>query len=390
MKYKKSHFRGFPRSDGKAGIRNRVAVIATCVCSAAAASQIAGNFDDVDAVVHAYGCGVGPQDTQTTLKILTGMATNPNVGAVLLVGLGCETVQVNTLLPDIKNSGRPVESLVIQEAGGSAATVQKGRAMVEEMRQELLWQKREDVPLSKLVVGLECGGSDALSGVTANPAVGLVSDWLVENGATVILAETTEMIGAGEVLAGRAVNRQVAEQLTGNIRRVEQEVRKSLGPLASRVIAPGNMDGGISTITEKSLGCITKGGSTPVNEVLGYGEAPSRAGLVVMDTPGFDVESMAGLAAGGSQVILFTTGRGTPVGFPLVPVIKVASNPVTYRKMPGDIDINAGVIVEKGWSLASASQEIWEFLMRVLNGEKTRAEHNRQSVFGFLKQGMSL
>lgn len=389
MKYKKSHFRGFPRSDGKAGIRNRVAVIATCVCSAAAASQIAGNFDDVDAVVHAYGCGVGPQDTQTTLKILTGMATNPNVGAVLLVGLGCETVQVNTLLPDIKNSGRPVESLVIQEAGGSAATVQKGRAMVEEMRQELLWQKREDVPLSKLVVGLECGGSDALSGVTANPAVGLVSDWLVENGATVILAETTEMIGAGEVLAGRAVNRQVAEQLTGNIRRVEQEVRKSLGPLASRVIAPGNMDGGISTITEKSLGCITKGGSTPVNEVLGYGEAPSRAGLVVMDTPGFDVESMAGLAAGGSQVILFTTGRGTPVGFPLVPVIKVASNPVTYREMPGDIDINAGVIVEKGWSLASASQEIWEFLMRVLNGEKTRAEHNRQSVFGFLKQGMS-
>ncbi len=382
-------FRGYTRPDGKVGIRNHVAVIATCSCACAVAVQIAQGVEGVYAYTHGYGCGVGFEDTAVAMRILKGVGLNPNTGAVLLVGLGCETISTRLLAPDLEESGKRVEKLVIQEDGGSAAATEKGRKLVAEMRKELQAMARVTVPFSSLRVGLECGGSDAFSGVTANPAVGLVSDWLVEQGATVILSETTEMIGAGHLLIRRAADEKVARRLSEIICEMERKTRESLGPMASMVIAPGNMDGGMSTITEKSIGCVAKGGSKEITEVIDYGEAPAKTGLVVMDTPGYDIESMAGMAAGGAQLIIFTTGRGTPAGFPGVPVIKVVSNSVTYNKMPGDLDINAGVVVDQSASLEDVREQITGLLQAVVEGRQTRAEMNHQGIFGFLKQGVS-
>lgn len=381
-------FRGYPRKDGSVGTRNYVAVISTCACSSAVAQQIASGLEGAVAITHGYGCGTGLEDARLNFAVLNGIAMNPNVAGALIVGLGCEVVSARVLVGTMENSGKQVESLLIQD-GGSRETVEKGRSIVGDMCSEISRQKREEVPLSSLVVGLECGGSDAFSGVTANPAVGLVSDWLVEQGATVILSETTEMIGAEQLMVKRAASEEVAGRLMEIIGRMEQKTHESLGPLAGRVIAPGNMDGGMSTILEKSIGCVAKGGSTPVNEVVDYAQRPSSKGLVVMDTPGYDIDSMAGMAAGGAQLMLFTTGRGTPVGFPLIPVIKISSNSRTFEKMKGDMDINAGVVVDRGFSLETIRDQITALILEVIDGCQTRAEINNQAVFGFLKVGTS-
>lgn len=383
------NIKAYRRKDGKTGIRNHTAVIATCSCSSAVVSQIARDLEGVCAYAHSYGCGVGLEDTARAINVLKGVGLNPNIGAVVLVGLGCESISAKMIAPELEESGKRVETLVIQEDGGSAAVVEKGRRLAGEMQRELSAMKREELPLSSLVVGLECGGSDALSGVTANPAVGLVSDWLVEQGAAVILSETTEMIGAVHLLTRRAAGEKVARRLEEKVKATERQVKETLGPLAGMVIAPGNMDGGMSTIAEKSVGCIAKGGSKPVVEVIDYAAPPSQKGLVVMDTPGYDVESMAGMVAGGAQLIIFTTGRGTPAGFPGVPVIKVVSNSVTYRKMAGDIDIDAGAVIDEGKSLQSVAGEIIALLLEVTGGRQTRAEINDQGIFAFLKQGPS-
>jgi altronate dehydratase large subunit len=242
-------------------------------------------------------------------------------------------------------------------------------------------------PVSSLVIGLECGGSDAFSGMTANPAVGNAADRFVAEGATVLLSETTEMIGTTHILKRRAATPQIAEQVEQMIDKEEKLVRATLGDQAGLVIAPGNIEGGLSSITEKSLGCITKGGTTPINEVLGYAQLPTKRGLVLMDTPGYDIDSMAGFAAGGTQIMLFTTGRGSPAGFPCVPVIKVVSNSTTYRNMPGDMDINAGVIIDEGKTTEQVGLEIFELALRVANGQQTCAEINRSRPFNYLKQG---
>jgi altronate dehydratase large subunit len=223
--------------------------------------------------------------------------------------------------------------------------------------------------------------------MTANPAVGNAADRFVAEGATVLLSETTEMIGTTHILKRRAATPQIAGQIEQMITKEEQVVRATLGENAGMVIAPGNIEGGLSSITEKSLGCITKGGTTPINEVLKYAERPTKRGLVLMDTPGFDIDSMAGFAAGGTQLMLFTTGRGTPAGFPAVPVIKVVSNSTTYRNMPGDIDINAGTILDSGKTIEQVGLEIFELTLKVANGQHTCAEVNRSVPFNILKQG---
>jgi altronate dehydratase large subunit len=233
----------------------------------------------------------------------------------------------------------------------------------------------------KITLVLECGGSDAFSGITANPAVGLAADWLVREGGTVILTENTEMIGTSHILERRAHSPEVAAKVAEMIAEADRRAHELLGPLASMVIAPGNMDGGMSSIQEKSLGCIVKGGSTPITEVVDYAQPPAQKGLVLMDAPGYDMESMAGVAAAGAQLMVFTTGRGNPAGFPVVPIVKVASNSRLFQAMQDDMDLNAGAVLD-GKSLDQVGGEIIALVQRVLDGELTKAELNEQ--FGIL------
>ncbi len=251
------------------------------------------------------------------------------------------------------------------------------------MLSEIKGQPRVPFSWDRLLVAMECGGSDAMSGVTANVALGAVSDQLVEKGATVIFGENTEMIGTSHVLARRAKDSQVANKIEEMVERAERITREVMGDLAGLVISPGNMDGGMSTIAEKSMGCIVKGGTTPINQVVDYGEVPAEHGLILQDGPGYDGDSMTGLAVSGAQLMFFSTGRGTPVGFPALPVIKVASNTRIYQAMPEDMDVNAGSLVE-GQSLSQLQDEMMGLMIRVINGEKTKAEINGMEVLTFM------
>jgi altronate dehydratase large subunit len=379
-------FQGWRRADGRMGIRNHCLVLATVACAAGVVREVWRRLPAVVAVEHAHGCGRGGPDLGLQVKTLSGLVQNPNVGAAVLVGLGCEVVSAGLLKGAVARSGKPLETVVIQEVGGSRKAADQVEALARRLLGELEELPRERGTAADLMVGLECGGSDTFSGLTANPAVGKAADWLVDLGGTAILAETTEMIGALGPLLRLAESEQVAAKLKANVERQEARTREILGPLAGTVLAPGNVESGLTTIAEKSLGCIAKGGSSPIREVVDYGDRPSRKGLVVMDTPGYDVESMAGMAAAGAQAILFTTGRGTPVGFPAVPVIKISSNSQLFEAMPDDIDLDAGTILA-GKSVGEVGEQILDLLLRVARGEKTRAEINGQAVFAIAQGG---
>lgn len=378
-------FKGYRRENGGYGIRNHVLAMCSVNCASGVVQAINRAIPEIVPVINNYGCGSAGNDAAVMLRTLVGIANNPNVAAVLVIGLGCEGLGAQRLANSIK--GKPVECLVIQEDGGSATTTKKGIEITRHFLSLTRAQKRVPAPITELVVGLECGGSDAFSGITANPAVGATADLFVKAGATTLLSETTEMIGTAHILKRRAATPELGEQIEQLVNNQEKKVRLALGEWSGMVIAPGNIDGGLSSITEKSLGCIEKGGTTPINEIVGYAHRPTKHGLVIMDTPGYDIDSMAGFAAGGTQVILFTTGRGTPAGFPAVPVIKVCSNTRTFRSMPGDMDVNAGTIVDENRSIEQVGQEIYELTMRVVNGELTCAEKNFSIPFNYLKEG---
>jgi altronate dehydratase large subunit len=378
-------FLGYKREGGKVGVRNHVLVVSSVACANGVVDAIGRALPDVVAVTHGYGCGYTPDDIGVSIRTLGGLINNPNVGAVLVIGLGCEALNSSYLTQMAED--KPVEALVIQESGGSRATTGKGIEIAGRFLEQLAAQKRELVPVSELVVGLECGGSDAFSGVTANPSVGAAADLFVAQGGTVILSETTEMIGTAHILKRRCANPDLGKQMECLVNEHEKRVRETLGALAGMVIAPGNIEGGLSSITEKSLGCITKGGTTAITEVIEYAGRPSRRGFVVMDTPGYDIDSMAGMAAAGAQIILFTTGRGSTAGFPAVPVVKVSSNSTTYNKMPGDMDVNAGTVIDEGRTIQEVGREIFDLALEVAAGRRTCAEINRSVPFNYLKQG---
>jgi altronate dehydratase large subunit len=376
-----SDITGYERKDGKFGIRNHVLVLPTVSCVNGVIHRISREVPEAVCLPHAYGCGRGGyRDVEILFRILSGLVRHPNVGGAVIIGLGCEVSNTKTLFPLINDTGKPVEVFNVQEDGGSLQTAKKGATAARRILSDISRQPRTSFPWNKLLVAMECGGSDAMSGVTANVAMGAVSDWLVEKGATVIFGENTEMIGTAHVLAQRAKNAEVAKQIEQMIERAEKLTREVMGDLASMVISPGNMDGGMSTIAEKSMGCIFKGGTTTVNQVVDYGEAPSERGLILQDGPGYDGDSMAGLAASGSQLMFFSTGRGTPAGFPALPVIKVASNTRIYEAMNDDMDVNAGSLVE-GRPLDELRGEMIDLMIRVINGEKTKAEVNGTDVF---------
>jgi altronate dehydratase large subunit len=369
-------FSGYERPDGTAGIRNHVAILPSVACANGVAAAIARAVPEAVPLFHGHGCARAVE-LGLHIRTLSNLGRHPNVAAVLVVGLGCEPIKADILYDAIAATGKPVQKLVIQDEGGSRKTTAKGIEIVKQMIADASKLSRLELPIDKIIMGLECGGSDAFSGVTANPATGLASDWLVDNGGAVILTEDTEMIGTSHILARRACCPEVADKIVKMVDDADKLAHDLLGPLAPYVIAPGNMDGGMSSIREKSLGCIIKAGSRPITQVVEYGEVPTQKGVTLMDAPGYDTESMTGVAAGGAHLMVFTTGRGNPLGYPIVPVIKVASTSRLFNKMEDDMDINAGRILE-GASLTEVGDEIIALIIKVLSGERTKAEINRQ------------
>lgn len=376
-------FRGYLREDGRAGTRNYIAVVAASNCAAHTAELIAASFDDerlppnVDGVVafpHGEGCGhtIGP-DTEQLQRTLAGVLAHPNVSAAIILGLGCEVNQIDHYLgPNAPRSSRLV-GMTLQSSGGTTGALTAARREIHTLMEQASAEQRTDIPASKIVLGLNCGGSDSFSGITANPALGICCDMLASIGATAVLAETTECFGAEHLLIRRARNRQVAERFLGFIKAYKQYLTRFGGSFDDNP-SPGNKDGGLTNILEKSLGAAAKAGSTPLMDAVDYAERINSPGFVFMNTPGYDPVSLTGLAAGGCNLIAFTTGRGSAIGFPSIPVVKIATNGSTFRRMRDNMDINAGVIAEGEKSIEAVGREIFEMVLRVASGERTCAE----------------
>jgi altronate hydrolase len=379
-------FRGFRRPDGRVGARNYIGVVAASNCAAYTAELIAASFrgqtlpanvDGVVAFPHGEGCGmsIGP-DTEQLQRTLKGVLDHPNIAAALILGLGCEVNQISHYLGDPNGTSHvppTLHGLTLQESGGTTATVEAARKQLAQFIETAARQKREAISASHLVLGLNCGGSDSFSGITANPALGHCCDLLVAQGGTVVLAETTEIIGAEHLLLRRARTPQVAQKLLACIERYKTYLRQFGGTFNDNP-SPGNKEGGLTNILEKSLGAVSKAGTTALEDVVDYAERVNTPGFVFMNTPGYDPVSITGLAAGGVNLIAFTTGRGSAIGFPSIPVLKIASNSVMYRRMSANMDVNAGRIADGAASIEDVGQEIFEHLLRVASGERTLAE----------------
>ncbi|WP_349371410.1 altronate dehydratase family protein [Salinarimonas sp.] len=381
-------FQGFHREDGKVGTRNYLGVLTSVNCSGSVARFIAEaaeadptiraftNVDGVVPIVHGTGCGMSGKDEgyETLYRTLRGYAQNPNFGGILLVGLGCEVMQV----PDLLAAGRMrpdgnFRYMTIQQTGGTRKTVERGLAMLREMAQVADAARRAPAPVSALTLGLQCGGSDGLSGITANPALGAASDLLVRHGATVILSETPEIYGAEHLLTRRAVSREVGEKLMARIGWWEDYVARVGGEMNNNP-SPGNKRGGLSTILEKSLGAVAKAGTAPLVDVYRFAEPITRSGFVYMDSPGYDPCSVTGQIASGANLVAFTTGRGSVSGYKPTPCVKLATNTEMYRHMEEDMDVDCGDIVSAGVPVAAKGEEIFELLLRVASGERTKSE----------------
>jgi altronate dehydratase large subunit len=364
---------GFRRRDGVFGIRNHIIIMPTVHCANPVVQEIARRNSGVIPIFHQHGCDHIGDDREQVLRTLAGIGSNPNVGGVLLVGLGCESVEVNEVFDRIQKLNRPVERLIIQDVGDIDELVRMGTESISRIKLAVQAQVAEEFDISCLVVGVECGASDSFSGITANPAVGMVSDRLVRLGATVILSEIPELIGAEPLLTKRIYLRDQQARLLAKTQRY-LDIASSLGrDLLYANPTPGNIRGGITTIEEKALGAVAKGGSSLINEVIDYAQAPGHKGLIIMDTPGNDAESITGMVAGGACLILFTTGLGTPLGNPIVPVIKVSSNTETFQKMRSYTDLDAGSILQGG-SMAEVGDAIFQLLIDVARGGQTISE----------------
>lgn len=376
---------GYRRPNGQVGIRNHVLVIPASVCASEVASRIANSVEGAIAIPNQHGCCQIGEDLELTTKVLINLGKNPNVASVLVVGLGCEGVPTKHVAEEIAKTGKRVEYLIIQENEGTINTEAKGTKIVREMVEELSLMKKEEIDISEIVISIECGGSDTTSGLASNPAVGYVSDKVVDLGGTSIFSETTEFIGAEHILAKRAVNPEVAEKIIKIVADCEKKANTMGVDMRGGQPTPGNIQGGITTIEEKSLGCIFKGGTRPIQGVLGYGDIPDGKGCYIMDTPGQDIESMTGMVAGGANLVIFTTGRGTPTGFPIAPVIKICANPDSYRRMKDNIDINASTIIEGTETIQEVGERIFEEMLKVINGKYTKAESLKHREFGIYK-----
>jgi altronate dehydratase large subunit len=365
------------RPDGRVGIRNHVVVLPAVLCANEIARRIAGAVEGAVALAHSGGCTCG-EDVARTERVMAALGAHPNVVGALVVGLGCENCDSEKVAQEIarRSPWKPLERLVIQEVGVSRA-IDQGTAIVRKMVATAGDHQRSEVDADGLTLALECGGSDATSGLAANPALGVAVDRLLAAGGSAMFSETTEAIGTAHLLARRAADQRVAERIVATIRRAEARMVPLLAP-GEHFLTSGNVDGGLTTLEEKSLGCICKTGAGTITEVAEYGEAPQRKGLVLVDGTGFDVPSMTGMVAAGAQIVAFTTGKGSPVGYPIAPVIKITGNPNTSQRLEEVIDVHAATITEGKQGVAEVGEAILREVLDVAGGKKTKAE-----AFGF-------
>ncbi|GAB4170101.1 MAG: altronate dehydratase family protein [Thalassobaculales bacterium] len=386
-------FQGIVRADGRVATRNYIGILTSVNCSAGVGRYIAEafrrnpftgdglladypNVDGVVALTHKTGCGMASEGDGIDLlrRTIAGYARHPNFAAVLIVGLGCEANQIGGLMAAEKlNAGAALQTMVIQESGGARRTVLEGIERVKAMLPAANAISRVAVPAGHITVGLQCGGSDGFSGLTANPALGAASDLLVRHGGTVILSESPETYGAEHLLTRRAVSREVGEKLVAVMKWWEAYTARHGGDMDNNP-SPGNKAGGITTILEKSLGASAKAGSTNLVDVLGYAEPVTTRGFVFMDTPGYDPVSATGQVAGGANMICFTTGRGSVYGCKPAPSLKLATNTALFRRMPDDMDINCGGIVDGEESVAACGQRIFDLILATASGQRTKSE----------------
>jgi altronate dehydratase large subunit len=368
-------FLGYKRPDGKVGIRNLVLLLPASACGSDTCRFVAREVKGTVNIINQNGCAQVESDLKITQEVLAGLAANPNVYGIILVALGCENNQAADMEKIIRaKTNKPLKTFIIQEEGGTVKTTHKAIEAARQMVEEASKLEREEFDISELIVGTNCGGSDPTSGLASNPVVGNLSDRLVDLGSTSILCETTEFIGAEHILAKQAATPEIADQIYTIIKRYEDHLTNVGESLRNGNPSPGNKAGGITTLEEKSLGCIHKGGHRPIVEVFDYAQSPTRKGLVIMDTPGYDIASVTGVAAGGAQVMVFTTGRGSPTGNPIMPVIKITANKQTYDKMEDNMDFDASPVIRGEKSVEQMGEELLNYVVQVANGDQPKAE----------------
>lgn len=368
-------FFGYKRPDGRVGVRNKVLILPASVCASDTTRIIAQQVEGAVTFNNQLGCSQVASDQQYTMDVMAGYAANPNVYGTVVVSLGCENCQMDLVVAAIQErTNKPIKQVIIQEVGGTLKAVDLGVRYAKEMVSDAALLQKEEFPLSELIVGTECGGSDPTSGLAANVLIGEMSDRIVAEGGTSILSETTEFIGAEHILARRAANKEVHDRIFEIVHRYEKALQLVGEEVREGNPSPGNKAGGITTLEEKSLGCIHKGGHTTVNAVYDYAkQVEPKSGLVIMDTPGNDPSSVAAMVAGGAQVVVFSTGRGSPTGNPIAPVIKITGNRITFANMEDNIDVDASPIIYGG-DLKQLGDDFMKLLAEVASGRQTKAE----------------
>jgi len=367
-------FLGYPRRDGSVGTRNYIGIISTVSCANDVAWWLSQKVKGCAPFLHGQGCCHTKPDLDITTRTLISLGWNPNLAGVLVVSLGCEAVSADAIAEGIAESGKPVEKIAILKIGGATTAFNQGSRLAQAMAVEASKIKREEFPDSELILGVKCGASDTTSGLASNPAAGAACVLLIDNGGSCVFGETPEFIGAEHILPRRAATPQVANKILDIVARMEKRAIDMGFDMRGGQPTAGNIAGGLTTIEEKSLGAIVKGGTKPIREVYEYGERPQGKGLFIIDTPGREPEFLTGLAAAGTQVIVFTTGLGAPQGFPFIPVIKITGNPTTYKHLSEHMDVFVKLADKAGSGIVQGGESLYQEILAVASGKQTKAE----------------
>ena len=383
-------FYGYRRPDGRVGVRNRVLILPASVCATDTARIIAQQVEGAISFNNQQGCSQVAPDQQFTMDVMAGYAANPNIYGTVVVSLGCENCQMDLVVKAIEErTNKPLKQVIIQEVGGTLKAVEIAVRYAKEMVAEASMLQKEEFPLSELIVGTECGGSDPTSGLAANPAIGAMSDLVVQAGGTSILSETSEFIGAEHILARRAINKEVHDRIYEITSRFEAHFHAVGEDVRQGNPSPGNKAGGITTLEDKSCGCVQKGGTAPIMDVIGYGDPVVTKGLNMLYGPGNDLVSATAMTAAGAHLILFSTGRGTPFSAP-APTLKISTNTPLAQKKSGWIDFNTGVIADGEKTIDEAAHDLLDLVIRVASGEQTKAEKHGFREISIFKDGVVL